>query len=194
MSCIFSKWHCSHNNAFAMNQLHHVWVPKYTLLLLPLASLSGYCHDAIVSRYIQQCTVSCPLPFVLSQSIYLLLQMVSAPWWSPCLCNWLTTRPRSWMAQPEHISLSSVSLVHTKAVFTLGPVLFRILANRTRRVDLASGLHSHYKRLTRCERFASTSPCTHCVSFATGCDPITCSYLMTYVTFPGHVNWIIGNK
>ena len=54
--------------------------------------------------------------------------------------------------------------VHTrpKAVFTLGPVLFRFLANRTRRVDLASGLHSHYKRLTRRERYASTSPCTHC--------------------------------
>ena len=31
-----------------------------------------------------------------------------------------------------------------KAVFTLGPVPYRILANRTRRVDFASGLHSHY--------------------------------------------------
>ena len=60
----------------------------------------------------------------------------------------------------------------SKVVFTLDPVLFRILANRTRRVDLASGLHSHYKRLTRRERYVSTSPCTHCVCFATGCDPI----------------------
>ena len=51
----------------------------------------------------------------------------------------------------------------SKVVFTLDPVLFRILANRTRRVDLASGLHSHYKRLTRRERYVSTSPCTHCV-------------------------------
>ena len=32
----------------------------------------------------------------------------------------------------------------TKAVFTLGPVPYRILANRTRRVDFAAGLHSHY--------------------------------------------------
>ena len=64
---------------------------------------------------------------------------------------------------------------NSKAVFTLGPVLFRILANRTRRFDLASGLHSHYKRLTRRERYASTSPCTQCVCFATGCDPITCT-------------------
>ena len=32
----------------------------------------------------------------------------------------------------------------TKAVFTLGPVPYRILANRTRRVDFVSGLHSHY--------------------------------------------------
>ena len=56
---------------------------------------------------------------------------------------------------------------YTKAVFTLGPVLFRILAHRTRRVDLASGLHSHYKRLTRRERCAPTSPCTHCVCFVT---------------------------
>ena len=40
---------------------------------------------------------------------------------------------------------------------------------------LSVGLHSHYKRLTRRERFASTSPCTHCVCFATGCDPITCT-------------------
>ena len=63
----------------------------------------------------------------------------------------------------------------SKVVFTLDPVLFRILANRTRRVDLASGLHSHYKRLTRRERYVSTSPCTHCVCFATGCDPITCT-------------------
>ena len=31
-----------------------------------------------------------------------------------------------------------------KAVFTLGPVPYRILANRTRRVDFSSGLHSHY--------------------------------------------------
>ena len=30
---------------------------------------------------------------------------------------------------------------------------------------LASGLHSHYKRLTRRERYAPTSPCTHCVCF-----------------------------
>ena len=63
----------------------------------------------------------------------------------------------------------------SKVVFTLDPVLFRILANRTRRVDLASGLQSHYKRLTRRERYVSTSPCTHCVCFATGCDPITCT-------------------
>ena len=63
----------------------------------------------------------------------------------------------------------------SKVVFTLDPVLFRILANRTRRVDFASGLHSHYKRLTRRERYVSTSPCTHCVCFATGCDPITCT-------------------
>ena len=40
---------------------------------------------------------------------------------------------------------------------------------------LASGLHSHYKRLTRRERYAPTSPCTHCVCFATGCNPITCT-------------------
>ena len=31
-----------------------------------------------------------------------------------------------------------------KAVFTVRPVLYRILANRARRVDFASGLHSHY--------------------------------------------------
>ena len=30
------------------------------------------------------------------------------------------------------------------AVFTLGPVPYRILANRTRRIDFVSGLHSHY--------------------------------------------------
>ena len=67
---------------------------------------------------------------------------------------------------PHHGNLchSLISL----AVFTLGPVLFRILANLMRRVDFASGLHSHYKRLTRRERYASTSPCTHCVCFATG--------------------------
>ena len=63
----------------------------------------------------------------------------------------------------------------SKVVFTLDPVLFRILANRTRRVDLASDVHSHYKRLTRRERYVSTSPCTHCVCFATGCNPITCT-------------------
>ena len=34
--------------------------------------------------------------------------------------------------------------IGTKAVFTLGPVPYRILANRSRRVDLVSGLHSHY--------------------------------------------------
>ena len=67
------------------------------------------------------------------------------------------------------------SLQVIMAAFTLGPVLFRILANRTRRVDFASGLHSHYKRLTRRERYAPTSPCTHCVCFATGCNPITCT-------------------
>ena len=44
----------------------------------------------------------------------------------------------------------------TKAAFTLGPVPYRILANRSRRVDFASGLHSHYKRLTRRERYAPT--------------------------------------
>ena len=70
---------------------------------------------------------------------------------------------------------NSTDCIVTIAVFTLGPVLFRVLANRTRRVDLASGLHSHYKRLTRRERYASTSPCTHCVCFAIGCDPITCT-------------------
>ena len=59
------------------------------------------------------------------------------------------------------IPTHSQSKPHTKAAFTLGPVLSRILANRTRRVDFASGLHSHYKRLTRRERYASTSPCTH---------------------------------
>ena len=70
-----------------------------------------------------------------------------------------------------------ISLLYhvTKAAFTLGPVLFRFQANRTRRVDFASGLHSHYKRLTRRERYAPTSPCTHCVCFATGCNPITCT-------------------
>ena len=47
--------------------------------------------------------------------------------------------------------------VATKAAFTLGPVLFRILANRTRRVDFASGLHSHYKRLTRRERITAAN-------------------------------------
>ncbi len=31
-----------------------------------------------------------------------------------------------------------------KAVLTLGPVPYRIIANRTRRVDFAAGLHSHY--------------------------------------------------
>ena len=77
------------------------------------------------------------------------------------------------------------------AVFTLGPVLFRILANRTRRVDLASGLHSHYKRQTRRERYASTSPCTHCVCFATGCDPITCPQLVAYIAvFGSCINYI----
>ena len=73
-----------------------------------------------------------------------------------------------------YIELSSIS-TGNKAAFTLGPVPYRTLANRTRRVDLASGLHSHYERLTRRERYASTSPCTHCVCFATGCDPITCT-------------------
>ena len=67
-------------------------------------------------------------------------------------------------------------LTADKAVFTLGPVLFRILANRTRRVDLSSGLHSHYKRLTRRERYTSTSPRTHC--FATGCDPLVLFFLL----------------
>ena len=62
-----------------------------------------------------------------------------------------------------------------KAAFTLGPVMFQILANRTRRVDFASDLHSHYKRLTRRERNAHISPWTHCVCFATGCNPITCT-------------------
>ena len=33
----------------------------------------------------------------------------------------------------------------------------------------------YYKRLIRREWYASTSPCTHCVCFATGCDPITCT-------------------
>ena len=32
----------------------------------------------------------------------------------------------------------------TKGVFTMDPVPYRILANRTRRVDFVSGLHSHY--------------------------------------------------
>ena len=59
------------------------------------------------------------------------------------------------------ITRQGISVGH----FTLGPVLFRILANRTRRVDLASGLHSHYKRLTRRERYAPpTSPCVHTAS------------------------------
>ena len=65
---------------------------------------------------------------------------------------------------------SMESRLTTAAALTLGPVLFRILANRTRRVDFASGLYSHYKRLTRRERYAPTSPCTHCVCFATGCN------------------------
>ena len=30
------------------------------------------------------------------------------------------------------------------SLYTLGPVPYRILANRTRRVNFASGLHSHY--------------------------------------------------
>ena len=34
--------------------------------------------------------------------------------------------------------------IESKAVFTLGPVPYRIIANRTRRVDFAAGLHSHY--------------------------------------------------
>ena len=66
----------------------------------------------------------------------------------------------------QHVLSSAIT------AFTLGPVLFWILANRTRRVDFASGLHSHYKGLTRRERYAPTSPCTHCVCFATGCNPI----------------------
>ena len=36
----------------------------------------------------------------------------------------------------------------SKVVFTLDPVLYRILANRTRRVDLASGLHSRALQTT----------------------------------------------
>ena len=82
----------------------------------------------------------------------------------------------------------------TKAVFTLGPVLFRILATRTRQVDLASDLHSHYKRLTRRERYAPTSPCTHCVCFVTVVTQLHVLNSWHNVTFPGHVNCISGNK
>ena len=54
----------------------------------------------------------------------------------------------------------------------------------------ASGLHSHYKRLTRRERFAYGSPCTQSVCFTTGCDPVTCrAYLTGGISrFPGHVS------
>ena len=82
--------------------------------------------------------------------------------------------PSLWNDLPVTIREAG-TLTTFKAAFTLDPVLFRILANRTRRVDLAPGLHSHYKRLTRRERYAPTSPCTHCVCFATGCNPTTCT-------------------
>ena len=95
-------------------------------------------------------------------------------------CMWLLNGPAAPVILPSRLNgqrrrSRSNQCGNTYAVFTLGPVLFRILANRTRRIDLASGLHSHYKRLTRRERYAPTSPCTHCVCFATGCNPITCT-------------------
>ena len=60
-----------------------------------------------------------------------------------------------WYSRPLSLGKTcSEKLGGTKAVFTLDPVPYRILANRTRRVDFASGLHSNYKRMTRRERYA----------------------------------------
>ncbi len=42
------------------------------------------------------------------------------------------------------LALAAEFAAATMAVFTLCPVPYRILANRTRRVDFAAGLHSHY--------------------------------------------------
>ena len=108
------------------------------------------------------------------------------------LCDWRMQNSHLFVADTDSVvEDSNVEFLRiTKAVFTLGPVLFRILATRTRRVDLASDLHSHYKRLTRRERYAPTSPCTHCVCFVTVVTQL--HVLNSWHMSPFRVMWIVS--
>ena len=54
----------------------------------------------------------------------------------------------------------------------------------------ASGLHSHYKRLTRRERYAPTSPCKHCVCFVTVVTQL--HVLNSWHMSPFRVMWIVS--
>ena len=57
-----------------------------------------------------------------------------------------------------------------KNVFTLHPVRELDSSEPIASGRVRAGLHSHYIRLTRIERYAYRSPCSHCVCIAPGCD------------------------